>query len=347
MILTYKVKHQHDFTDELKKARKIAEIAVNAQPELLTTPAVKHVGLKSAIANQILRKYGRNKTIKKVHSVKLIVPNQSIQVDRKRRHIRIVPLRIVFTYHEEQLPDDFEKVNQIEIDNDYFYVAVTVEEKEPVEPENYIGVDLNATGHIAVAANPETGKVLKLGKQAPHVHTKYKEMRRRYQRKGNYKKLKQTKRRESNIVRDLNHKISRKIVDTAYENRCGIRLEDLSGIRDTAKTRTSFRYSLHSWSFYQLQQFVEYKAKLLGVEVEYVEPAYTSKVCSRCGSIGNRDRKDFACPSCGYVDHADVNAAFNIAEPSESIGRLQAERDVCNGSTDTPEDAMVIECHQR
>ncbi len=188
MILTYKIKHQHDFTDELRKAKKIAEIAVDAQPELLTTPSVKHIGLKSAIANQILRKYGRNKTIKKVHSVKLTVPNQSIQIDRKKRHIRIVPLRIVFIYHKEQLPSDFKKVNQIEIDNDYFYVAVTVEEKELIESENYIGVDLNATGHIAVAANPETGKVLKLGKRAPHIHTKYKELRRRYQKKGNTEK---------------------------------------------------------------------------------------------------------------------------------------------------------------
>jgi putative transposase len=82
---------------------------------------------------------------------------------------------------------------------------------------------------------------------------------------------------------------------------------------------------------------IEYKARLLGVEVEYVNPAYTSKTCSRCGSLGKRNGKDFECLECGHVDHADANAAFNIAEPSESIGRLQAERDVCKGSTDTPQ----------
>jgi putative transposase len=342
--LTYKVKHDYDFLDQLKKARRIAEIAANNSPRWMSTKEIKHIGLKAVIANQILKKYGRNRNIKKVRSVKLILPNQGIQLDQDTRRIKITSLKVEFEY---RFPNEFKKINQIEVDNEYFYVSVTVIEKELFVPEFFIGVDLNTTGYIAVVANSKTGKTIKLGKKAEHTHKKYRDIRKQLQKKGKYRKVKQIKNRESRIVRELNHQISRKIVDTAFEEKCGIRLEDLNGIRHNAKCAKSFRYSLNSWSFYQLKLMMEYKAKLLGVTVEYVDPAYTSKTCSRCGSLGNRNGKKFECPICGHVDHADVNAAFNIAKPSESIGRLQAERDVCKGSTDTPKSAMVIECHQR
>ena len=338
MILTYKVRHDHDFSEELRKARTIAEIAVDS-PVLLTTPAVKHIGLNSVIANQVLRKYGRNKQAKKVHSVKLTVPSQGVQCDRKKRTMKITSLRLEFAYG---FRNDFAKVNQIEADKRYLYVSVTMNDAEPFVPEGYIGIDVNATGHAAVVAVLATGKVLKLGKKAYYIHKKYREMRRRLQRMGKYRKLKSVKNRESMIVRELNHQMSRKIVDTALEHRCGIRLEDLHGIRGTARTRSSFRYSLHRWSFCQLRQMIEYKARLLGVEVEYINPAYTSKACSMCGSIGDRHRKEFRCPACGHVDHADANAAFNIAKALSGTSQSSADRDAEDGSTDTPRGAMVM-----
>jgi len=129
-------------------------------------------------------------------------------------------------------------------------------------------------------------------------------------------------------------------VDTAKEEESGIKLEKLKGIRRSAKSRRTFRYSLHSWSFYQLQDMIEYKAKLQGVPIEYVEPYHTSKECSRCGVVGNRNGKSFKCPECGHVDHADSNAAFNIAM-RPSIDQSIADRDVMEGSTDIPQEAKA------
>ena len=335
MILTYKIKHGRDFSDELRKAKQIAKFAI--QTHSLSSKDVKHFGLKSMISNQILRKYSRSKTAKSVKSVKLAVPNQGIKVDRDTKTISAPCLKLSLKY---EFPDNFEKVNQIEVGEEYAYVSVSIQETELIKAEKWIGVDRNTVGHIAVVADPETGKVIKLGKSALHIHQKYKNLRKGLQKKGKYGKVKQIKDRESRIVKDINHKVSRKIVDTAKETGKGIKLEDLTGIRNDKHNVKSFRYAKNSWSFYQLQTQIEYKAKLLGVEVAYVDPAYTSKSCSRCGLIGYRNKKSFKCPHCGHVDHADSNAGFNIAK-RPCIDRLHTDRDVCKGTTDSPKVALA------
>lgn len=335
MILTYKVRHDRDFSEELRMAKQVADHAVRHRT--FTSKDVKHIGLKSMIANQILRKYGRSKTIKTARNINLIVPSQGIKADHENRAIAVPCLKLVLSY---RFPD-FEKVNQIEVDDEYAYISVSIQEKPLVKPEHYIGVDLNATGHAAVVGDPKSGKVWKLGKRCEHVHKKYKSIRRRLQKQGKYGMVKKIKNRESRIVRDINHKISRKIVQIAADLGTGIKLEQLEGIRKTTKQARSFRYSLNSWSFYQLRTFVEYKAKLQGVAVAYIEPAYTSKTCSRCGYIGNRKDKSFKCPACGYVENADVNASFNIALRQIGISQSDVERDMSEGSTDTPQEATA------
>jgi putative transposase len=338
MILTYKIKHHQDFSDEMRKAKQIAKYVLEHQPLSLkySSKDVKQFGLKSVISNQIVRKYGRNRKLKRISRVKLTVPNQGIQYDISTQIIRITSLKLNI---QHEIPVYFEKINQIEIDNEYLYVAVEIPENSEYKTTKWLGIDRNTTGHVAVTADPETGKIMKLGKSGQFIHEKYKHIRKNLQKQGKYKKVKQIKNRESRIVRDINHKISRKIVDVAHENECGIKLEELKGIRNNKKHSKSFRYSLHSWSFYQLQIMIEYKAKLLGVPIAYIDPAYTSQKCSKCGHMGNRNGKTFEC-RCGHVEHADVNAAFNIAL-SPNIVRFATESDVAKGNTGIPKVAMI------
>jgi putative transposase len=165
MILTFNIKHNRDFSIELKKAKQIAEFAVKTHT--LSSKDVKHFGLKSIIANQILRKYSRNKKIKDVKSVELTIPNQGIHVDKEKQEIYIPSLKLTLPYI---FRNDFEKVNQIEISDKYAHVSVSVPDKPAIEPQTWLGVDRNTTGHIAVVANPQTGKVWKLGKK-PNICT--------------------------------------------------------------------------------------------------------------------------------------------------------------------------------
>lgn len=340
MILTYKIRHSRDLSEELAKARKVAEYGIQYRSR--SSADVKHIGLKSAISNQILKKYSNDEKAKKVRRVPLTIPNQSIKVDKERLLISIPCLKLELPY---RFRNDFEKINQIEMNDEYAFVSVSIPEPEPIQPLDFIGVDLNTTGHCVVVGNPSTGRTVKMGKQANHTHKKYMNMRKALQKQGKYRKVKQIRDRERRVVKDLNHRMSRRIVDMAKENECGIRLEDLKGIRQSVRSSRSFRYSLNSWSFHQLQQMIDYKAKLLGIPVEYIAPEYTSQLCSRCGLVGDRNGKVFRCSDCGHVDNADVNASFNIALrlPSETMAsmyRSNADRDVLEGSTDTPEEAM-------
>lgn len=337
MILTYKIKHNQDFSRELELAKKVAKFSIHSKS--ISSADVKHIGMNSIISNQILRKYSRSKTIKNVKSVKLTIPNQGVKVKDERIYLPCLKLWLDIYFNTS-----FEKINQVEIGEVLAYVSVSYKEPKTYEPECLVGVDRNTTKHVLVASNLKNGKVLKLGKSCNHIHHKYKHIRKDLQKKDKLKRVKKIKNRESRVVRNINHQISRKLVNDTYRVKGGIVLEKLDNIRNTAKTRRKQKYSLNSWSFYQIQQMIEYKSKKLGVPVFYVEPHYTSQRCSRCGHIENANRKGslFHCKKCGTVENADVNAGFNIAYLcQEGISRFCKESDLQKGNTDIPKEALL------
>jgi len=308
VIKTYKIKHNRNLKDMLKKAQQVALFVLEHKDEKITTKHVKLFGLKSVISKAIINKYSSNKILKKIKSVKLTINDPSSFV-LKDKFLRITPLKINFNL---SFIPDFLKINQVEFDEKYCYISASFKEESCYIPTKRIGIDRNVKGHCVVACCPETGKVYKLGKKALFTHTKYKNIRKRLQKDSQFKHLKKIKNKESRIVRDLNHKISTKLVEVAKKQNAVLVLEDLKGIRQTKKKK-SFHYSLNSWSFYQQQQFIDYKAKLLGVPIIYIDPRFTSQECSKCGLIGERKDKIFKC-SCGHVEHADSNAGFTIAK---------------------------------
>lgn len=107
--------------------------------------------------------------------------------------------------------------------------------------------------------------------------------------------------------------ITRYVLFSAYSNEYSltIKLEQLANIRRTTRTSRKNNHSLHTWSFYRLAHYIEYKAKLLGIQVEYVDPAYTSQTCPVCGQRHKTNSRDYHC-SCGYHTHRDLVGAKNI-----------------------------------
>ncbi|HVX02565.1 MAG TPA: hypothetical protein VHA09_05385 [Nitrososphaera sp.] len=99
-----------------------------------------------------------------------------------------------------------------------------VPELSETPANRFIGVDLNITGHVAIVSNSETGKIWKFGKEANHSATKYREIRRKLQSQEQYGKVKEIKNRQERLIRNLNHHISKKLVQIARDGNSGIKL---------------------------------------------------------------------------------------------------------------------------
>ena len=86
---------------------------------------------------------------------------------------------------------------------------------------------------------------------------------------------------------DVNHQISKTLVQKYGKDTLFV-LEDLAGVsfeeRNLSKT-TKQNYDLRSWAFYQLEQFLTYKAHENRSEVLKVSARYTSQRCPKCGTI--------------------------------------------------------------
>lgn len=190
-----------------------------------------------------------------------------------------------------------------------------------------LGVDLGLNVPAYISLNDDTYKKEAIGNinQFLKVREQMQERRKKLQQslttvkggKGRDRKLQalnKLRENESNYCKTFNHAASKRIVQFAKKYKCQyINMEKLSkdGFPDII---------LRNWSFYQLREMVEYKAKREGIELRLVDPAYTSQQCSRCGNIDsdNRPKKQkgqayFKCTKCGFELNADHNAAINIA----------------------------------
>lgn len=135
-----------------------------------------------------------------------------------------------------------------------------------------------------------------------------------------------------------NHQMSAAVIDFAINHGAGvIQMEDVKGLGAQLTGTFLGQY----WRYYQLQQFIEYKAKEHQIKVVKVNPRYTSRRCSECGHIDEkfdrayRDKEtaktgktaQFVCPQCGYKAGPDYNAARNIATIDiENKMRLQCKK---------------------
>ncbi len=184
-----------------------------------------------------------------------------------------------------------------------------------------MGVDLGIV-NLATDSEGETfsGAPVKMARARYHTR------RQRLQKvntKNAKRRLRKNAGRERRFQKDINHCIAKTLVRKAVVSCKALAFEDLSGIRERVTVRHEQRYERHSWAFYELRQFLTYKAAWAGVPLRLVDPRNTSRTCSQCGHCEKANRKSqeaFLCQRCGFALNADLNATINISPEKNPIG---------------------------
>ncbi|MBX3010206.1 MAG: transposase [Caldilineaceae bacterium] len=199
-------------------------------------------------------------------------------------------------------------------DGEFYLLSTCAVEEQPLtSQDDFLGVDLGVV-NIAVDSDGE----IHSAKAVNNVRFRHRRLRKKLQAKGtkaSRRRLKKLSGKERRFAKHVNHAISKHIVTKAKDTDRGIALEELGGIRDRVTARKPQRVQLHSWSFFQLRSFIEYKAKQMGVEVKAVDPRNTSRTCPCCGHVDKANRKTqskFLCVDCAFSGLADHIAATNI-----------------------------------
>jgi putative transposase len=195
----------------------------------------------------------------------------------------------------------------------YLLVTCDVEEPDPQDVNDVLGVDLGVTNIAS-----DSDGTIHSSCQLNHVRYRHRRLRMKLQRLGTKaarRRLRQLAGQERRFGKDVNHTISKRIVEVAERTKRGVALEDLTGIRTRVRARRQQRTQLHSWSFHQLRAFITYKAQRVGIPLVLVDPRNTSRRCPVCGHTDKANRPNqstFRCVLCGCAGHADTIAAENI-----------------------------------
>ena len=209
----------------------------------------------------------------------------------------------------------------------YLHITFEKEVADATSTGKLIGID-RGIKNIAVVSNNKFfgGGVIK------KIVRKYQKLRSSLQKKGTKsakRHLVRVSGQEQRFRADINHIISKNIIFSLNTGDT-IVLEELTGIRNK-RLRKAQRTLLNNWSYFQLEQFITYKAMAKGIDVKHIDARYTSQRCSKCGYTCRSNRKsqsDFCCKECGFRLNADLNASRNICNKHLAAISSQDRADV-------------------
>ena len=272
-----------------------------------------------------------NKPIKKIYSgirydrrcLNVMFDKNTISINTTFGRI-ILPFKLA-KYYDKYKDWKYSNAQLVRRKDKNYYLNIQMQQNIPEKIKDYkiLGID-SGIKNICVCSN----NIFFNSKHLKNIKGKYKKMKKDLQHKGTKsakKLLKKISGKENRFVRDVNHCISKKIVNTEYNI---FAIEDIKNIREKKRYNKRLNYMIGNWSYKQFQIFLDYKSKRIGKSIIKINPNYTSQQCSKCGYIHktNRTGNIFKCKECNYELNADLNASKNIAR----IGRTDYLQGVVN-----------------
>ncbi len=249
-------------------------------------------------------------------------------------------------FNSRSIPDGFKiKAATIRKRQDGWYVSIRIEDKtipdyisRPLtDVKSIIGCDLGITKLVHLSdnhqidnpkflTNKKTKRTLKIRQRK--INRKVKGSKNRNQAATNVGKLhkKIADKRQAYQWYVANKIVSRNVDAIAVENlnvdamkrRCKPKLDEQTGqfFRNGQSRKRGLNRSITDASWSDLILKIEYLAAKHGKVLIKVNPKHTSQKCQNCGHTDalNRDDEKFICTLCGYMSHADINAAKNIRD---------------------------------
>ena len=257
-----------------------------------------------------------------------LVWNRDYSLKQNRFSVNTLNGRIKLPYFDNGMEKYFDRMiykfgtaKLVKKHGKYFlHIPVTcnIEESKISDICNVVGIDRGINFVVATYDSKHKSGFVS-GKSIKQKRAKYSKLRKELQMRRTpsaRRRLKAIGQRENRWMQDVNHQVSKALVVNNPKNTLFV-LEDLTGVRNaTERVRTKDRYVSVSWSFFDLEQKLIYKAKQNQSTVIKVDPRYTSQCCPICGHTEktNRNKKIhlFTCKHCGYKSNDDRIGAMNL-----------------------------------
>ena len=295
--------------------------------------------LRSQMVQSVLKTViARYKTIKK-NQKKWIKPqfkkpqydlvwNRDYSLNNDRFSVNTIGGRVKLPYYSKGMEKYFNHftykfgTSKLVCKKDKYFLHIPVTCNVPKEDitriDHIVGIDRGINFVVATYDSQHKTSFVR-GSFIKQKRANYRDLRKQLQIRGtasSRRRLKAIGQRENRWMSDVNHQISKALV-RSNPNPSLFVLEDLSGVRSaTERVKRKDKYVSVSWSFYDLEQKLMYKASERGSMVIKVDPKYTSQRCPICGhtEASNRDKKIhlFTCKCCGYRSNDDRIGAMNL-----------------------------------